>query len=142
MSADNPYAAPEATDHIAPDDGHDVPDDMGGITRGQFWLGYLGSIIVGFLIAFLFPPAVLLLYVIIPILACFRMKNVGYHPALGLLILVPVANIWAGILCGAAPTGYRHTKKLDTIGKVIIGIIIGLFVLGLLAGFLLPALSR
>ena len=55
MSADNPYAAPEATDHIAPDDGYDVPDDMGGITRGQFWLGYLGSIIVGFLIAFLFP---------------------------------------------------------------------------------------
>lgn len=84
------------------------------------------------LIAFI-PLLGLANLILSPVLAWHRMKNVGYHPALGLLILVPIANLWAGIICLASPAGYRYSRKLDLVGKIIVGILIGIIALAVIA---------
>lgn len=58
-----------------------------------------------------------------------RLKNIGMSGWWSLLILVPVANLFIGIKCAMCPEGYQDTKKLDTAGKVIAGVLIGFVVL-------------
>ncbi|MBA3699127.1 MAG: hypothetical protein H0W78_09750 [Planctomycetes bacterium] len=118
----NPYAPSQAP--IIAAKAEVALGNLGGLTRQHYFFGWLGMVVLAFI-----PILGILNLVVSPVLACYRMKNVGYHPALGLLIFVPIANIWVGLLCLAAPEGYRYTKKLDTIGKVVAGIFIGLIVL-------------
>lgn len=61
-----------------------------------------------------------------------RLKNIGYNAWLAILMIVPIANIWVGFVCIAAPEGYADHKTLDTAGKVIAGIILSVFVLAIL----------
>jgi len=122
----NPYSAPVSATVAASED--DRITRLGGINRLPYFLGGLGLGVVG-----LIPILGLLAQLVgLPILAWHRMKQVGYHPALGLLILIPLVNIWPGVICLAAPKGYRYTRKLDTAGKVIIGLLVGFLALVIL----------
>lgn len=62
-----------------------------------------------------------------------RLKNVGYHPLFCLFLFVPIANLWISFICIGAPEGYADHKTLDTAGKTILGIMIGLFLLSCIA---------
>jgi uncharacterized membrane protein YhaH (DUF805 family) len=60
------------------------------------------------------------------ILAVNRLRNIGTSGWDSLLILVPLANIYIGIKCLICQEGYEDTKKLDTTGRMIVGVSIGL----------------
>ena len=112
MSADNPYAAPKATDgsHLKTD----------GRCSQMILVAYPRKILAGIIgIVVLMPHSLsgFLNLCHFPIIACFRLKNVGYHPALGMLVLVPVANIWVGILCAPLPQLAIATRRNSTAGK-------------------------
>ena len=65
-----------------------------------------------------------------------RFKNMGYSGWWSLLIFVPLVNILVGLRCLICPRGYADTKKLDTAGKVVTGIVVALFLLIVLIGVL------
>ncbi len=67
------------------------------------------------------------------ILVVNRLKNIGMSGLWSLLILVPLANLFIGVKCAMCPEGYQDTKKLDTAGKIIAGILIGLVVLSVVS---------
>ncbi|MBE2180754.1 MAG: DUF4339 domain-containing protein [Chthoniobacterales bacterium] len=67
------------------------------------------------------------------VLAVLRLQNIGKSGWLSLLLFLPIANLYVGMLCLFAPAGYARTKKLDTVANVIISIIIGFIVLAVLA---------
>ena len=69
-------------------------------------------------------------------LAGLRLKNMGYRGMWVLGLFVPLLNILVSVRCVAAPEGYADHKTFDTAGKTIIGILLGLFVLFVLALFL------
>ena len=54
-----------------------------------------------------------------------RLINVGLSGWWVLGLIVPILNIWVAVQCIAAPEGYAQHKKLDTAGKVIIGLFLG-----------------
>ncbi len=132
MTSANPYAAPTTNPSAVVNPGRRI---YGGLRRGKYALYLLGMMVIAFI-----PFLGLITLILSPIAAWHRMKNVGYHPALGLLILVPIANLWAALICLAAQTGYRDSRKLDTTGKVILGIFIGLIVLVIAAAIIIPNL--
>ena len=70
----------------------------------------------------------LLLMVVSFIPVYYRLKNIGMNPWWCLLMLVPIANLLVGIRCLICQEGYADTKKLDTTGKVITYIVLGLTV--------------
>lgn len=75
------------------------------------------------------------------VLAVFRLQNIGKSGWWSLLLLVPLANLYIGILCLFAPPNYEKTHTLDIPAKVIIGLILGMLGLFILALFL-AALAR
>jgi len=54
-----------------------------------------------------------------------RLRNIGMSGWWSVGMLVPIANVYLGVKCLACPEGYQDTKKLDSAGKVIAGIFIG-----------------
>ncbi|MEW5884590.1 MAG: hypothetical protein AB1725_10260, partial [Armatimonadota bacterium] len=50
------------------------------------------------------------------IIAAPRLKNAGYSPWLTVLLIVPVANLWAHFVTLLAPENYASTRKLDRVG--------------------------
>lgn len=58
-----------------------------------------------------------------------RLRNIGMSGWWSLLILIPLANIYIGIKCLVCPEGYEDTKTLDTAGKTIAAVAIGVVVL-------------
>jgi uncharacterized membrane protein YhaH (DUF805 family) len=58
-----------------------------------------------------------------------RLQNIGKSPWWSLLILIPLANVYIGILCLLAPAGYEQSKKLDAPANVILLIAIVFIVL-------------
>lgn len=63
-----------------------------------------------------------------------RLQNIGKSGWWSLLCLIPIANLYIGVLCLFAPAGYEQSKKLDTPAKVILWIIIGFIALMVLIG--------
>jgi hypothetical protein len=63
-----------------------------------------------------------------------RLQSIGKSAWWSLLCLIPLANIYIGVLCLFAPAGYEQSKKLDTPAKVILWIIIGFIALIVLIG--------
>jgi hypothetical protein len=124
----NPYAAPQASIEPAAREAR----DPGGLTRLSYVMAH-ALLLLGTAIPFIGPVVVIAWLVLIPVLAWRRMKNTGYHPALGLLILVPLANLWAGTICLAAQTDYRHQRSFDGIGWTVVAIAGCLFALLVLA---------
>ena len=96
----------------------------------RFFSGILGDvvkdedmIILGLLIS---------LFLIICHLTSDRLVNIGKNKWELLLLLVPFANIYVIISCLSCQEGYQDTKKLDTNGKIIGGILFVLIVLKIL----------
>lgn len=145
---ENPYSAPQAFDqNLSPVTG---ARHYGGIRR----LPYLGiafglgitqivvltamanneSLQALVLVALLFFVAISF----IPVY--YRLQNIGMNPWWCLLMLVPIANLVVGIRCLICQEGYEDTKKLDTAGKIVTFIILGLFLIVIVAVILVLAL--
>lgn len=118
--------------------------NYGGIHRTGYFFGMLGLTVIGniLIVASLDVPAIIYFIQIIAIALSFvlvvnRLHNIGMNGWWSLLILVPLANLFIGVKCVMCPEGYQDTKKLDTAGKIIAGIFIGLavvvFVIGTIA---------
>ena len=58
------------------------------------------------------------------VLIFLRIKNLGYSGLYFLLVFVPFINILPLFQATICPTGYADTKKLDTIGSVLAGLIL------------------
>ncbi|NND96350.1 MAG: hypothetical protein HKN47_03350 [Pirellulaceae bacterium] len=62
-----------------------------------------------------------------------RMINAAYSPWWCLGMLVPILNILVGIRAIACPEGYGDHGQLDTAGKIIIGLFLGMIALAVIA---------
>jgi predicted Zn finger-like uncharacterized protein len=112
--------------------------DYGGISRAAyFW----GNVIIGTIrwISFIairesqdeptFGAIVgIISFAAVIYLAANRMENIGWSGWWGALIVVPIINTFIVIPCLVFQQGYRDTKKLDTDGKIIAGILLSLIV--------------
>jgi uncharacterized membrane protein YhaH (DUF805 family) len=65
-----------------------------------------------------------------------RVKNLGMSGWALLWTLVPIMNMWIGWRMFACPAGYEDHRTLDTAGKVISGIVIGLIALMIVANII------
>ena len=114
--------------------------EYGGIGRTGYFLGMFAIAFVGAIsdaaaqrepgmVSFGPGPIIAIAFAFFIVIN--RLKNIGRSGWWSLLILVPIANLFVGIPCAIFPEGYQDTKKLDTAGKIIACIFIGLVVLGL-----------
>ena len=115
----------------------------GGIRRTGYFLGILGIsilIIVANATAVAANDPIIassgLLISLVPlfILVVNRLHNIGTSGWWSLLIIVPFGNIFVGVTCAIYPEGYKDTKKLDTAGKIMAGILIVLAVVAFVFG--------
>ncbi len=136
----NPYAAPATVAG-----GGLAVQNYGGIGRlAYFGYSFLNSLVFNGLATFLNDSAALLVIALSVIVALgiglMRLKNTGYSMALFLLIIVPFANIWLGLMLLCAPAGYADHKTMDSSGKIVMWVIflpiILLIALGVLGFFL------
>ncbi len=139
----NPYQTPQTQSH----DPVQVVGDYPGIKRLPYFLLVLG---ISFGLAFLmgivgaiigsnetfgvmyWTTQVVVMGVSI-FLGVRRLQNIGTSGWWILLSIVPLVNMIVGIALLALPTGYADHRQMDTAGKVVIGIMIGLFVLSIVA---------
>lgn len=145
-AADNPYAAPRSS--VAPRMSSKAGDKVyPGIGRLPYFLIYVGAnIIIGLINYAGFPLAgsILGLGVIIYLMSQ-RLRNLGYSPLILLWFLamfIPLVNFvvmlyffLVGVRCLACPEGYADHKTLDTPAKIIIGLILGAFLIAVLLVF-------
>ncbi|GAB6164653.1 hypothetical protein JCM19992_06530 [Thermostilla marina] len=121
----------------------------GGMGRLQYFLAGLGASFgigfVGGLAGSMMEnpaPAILgaqILAVLVQlVLASQRLQNIGWSPGFAFLLLVPVANFVIGMCLLILPEGYADTKRLDTAGKIVGGILLG--VIGLFFLFIVFAM--
>lgn len=68
-----------------------------------------------------------------------RVQNLGMSGWAVLWSFVPILSIWISWRMFACPAGYDHHKQLDTAGKVLTGLMIGLVVLGVVANIFVAA---
>ena len=139
MSSNNPYQAPTTV----PENQKRKPKQgYGGIGRLAYFLMSLGVAVVqgtGMFVGEenhiqgLALAAVVLGLIANLALATLRIKNLGYRGLWVLGLFVPVLNILVQAWCVAAPEGYADHKTLDTAGKIIVGIFLGLIALVVLA---------
>jgi len=137
------HGTPDITNLNA--EGYKQEKNYGGIRRLGYFFGMIGVAVINavFTGAAQGESGIAFLGLIITVVASFilvvnRLHNIGKSGWLSLLIIVPIANLFVGIPCLIFPEGYQDTKKLDTAGKVIVGILIGLGVLavvGLVVSF-------
>ena len=93
-----------------------------------------GAMATGFVVAYIVCVAVMLGVALW--LGVKRLRNIGWHPALVLLMLVPVANIVLGACLLALPPDFARTRKLDGVAWtwfVIIGLGIAATVVSLIS---------
>lgn len=115
----------------------------GGIRRAGYFFGMLGVSVLSVIIsaAAQGEPGIeffglIIAYVLTFVLVVNRLHNIGKSGWLSLLIFIPIANLFVGIPCLMFQEGYQDTKKLDTTGKIIAGLFIGLVVLMILVIFI------
>jgi len=78
-------------------------------------------------------------------LTFYRLKNIGYNGWWALLALVPILCLFVYIPCIVLPEKYKYTHKIDTAGKIISIILIGLLafvVIGMILGIILFLLGQ
>ena len=95
--------------------------------------GTSGSDATGAVIGIGFFVTGLVMVIASLIIAYRRVKNLGMSGWALLWSLVPFMNIWIGWRMIACPAGYENHRTLDTAGKVITGIMIGLIGLAIVA---------
>jgi uncharacterized membrane protein YhaH (DUF805 family) len=134
-AAPNPYSAPKAySPRRAP---KSTSKTYGGIGRAQYFgFSFLNVIVGGILNVVIFPVGSLIIIPVGLYIIVNRLKNVGYSGWLCLLIFVPLVNLWFWFICIVAPEGYADHKKLDTAGKIIVCVFLGIFALAVLVGVL------
>ena len=71
-----------------------------------------------------------------------RFRNQGSSGLWALGMFVPILNIYTGLRAMAFPEGYADHRTLDTPAKILIGVWLAFFVLGIGAAILLPALLQ
>jgi uncharacterized membrane protein YhaH (DUF805 family) len=143
MAEQSVYSAPEAQ--------LEMPGEMGtfsGFNRLQYFLFSLAIGVANFALGALFAdaPVMIAVSMIAAIVASIyivvmRLKNVGASPWWVLAFIVPLLNIYAGLMCVAFPEGYSQHKQLDGPAKIIIGLFLGVFVLGIAAAVAVPMLA-
>lgn len=135
-------SSPPQPSHIAPPPGLIAPVatiQHSGIGR----LAYFGILIgITLLTAILqravaSEPSAAGVVPVLSVAVCFvpvvlRLQNIGKSGWWSLSCLIPIANLYIGVLCLFAPAGYERSKKLDTPAKVILSIIIGFIALMIL----------
>lgn len=75
----------------------------------------------------------LLFLVALMMVVYYRVKNIGMNPWWSLVVLLPIANLVLLTECLACQQGYADTRKLDTAGKVVVGVCVATIGLILLA---------
>ena len=140
---ENPYQSP--LDDAIAFPGDDTLKEYGGIGRLAYvgysvllYLGFAGLVfasmsleigalnsvaVIGFLVASVFISAK-------------RLKNMGYTAKWILLMFVPLLNVVMSAMFLICPEGYGDTRKLDTAGKVMTGILFLCIVLSVLVALL------
>lgn len=135
MSEYNPFAAPATTEYATE---NSEGRTYGGIGRlAYFGFSFLINLVSGVLQYAVAAGEMGWLFLIVSFIglgfgiwiAVQRLINVGLSRWWVLGLIVPILNIWVAVQCIAAPEGYAQHKTLDTAGKVIIGVFLGLFVL-------------
>ena len=139
-------SSPPQPSHIAPPPGPIAPVatiQHSGIGRLAYF-GILIGILIGITLltailqsAVASEPAAAGVVALLSVAVCFvpvvlRLQNIGKSGWWSLFCLIPIANLYIGVLCLFAPAGYERSKKLDTPAKVILSIIIGFIALAIL----------
>jgi uncharacterized membrane protein YhaH (DUF805 family) len=140
MAEQSVYSAPGAQLEMPADAGI-----AGGFNRLQYFLFSMGIGIVNMMLTMMFAdtPAVAMISIVDAIgvsiyIIVMRLKNVGASPWWTLGFIVPLLNIYVGLMCLAFPEGYQTHKQLDGPAKIIIGLFLGVFVLGIVAAIAIP----
>lgn len=139
MSQQNPFSVPSTFGETAVEP--ITQQAYGGIGRlAYFGYSILNSIVSNLLVLALgavLPPEAVAVALIVPVLsfvagiviAVLRLKNMGYSGWWVLGLIVPILNLIVAVKLIAAPEGYSVHKTLDTPGKIIVGVMLGLIVL-------------
>ncbi|MGB1129666.1 MAG: GYF domain-containing protein [Haloferula sp.] len=142
----NPYSSPETT--ISYDQGYEAALEYPGIGRLAYFLLQLVLSVVAYALLFMFIlgtagssdfASLYAIFIGVMLVAgagglwigIKRVQNLGMSGWAVLWSLVPIMSIWIGWRMFACPSGYHDHKQLDTAGKVLTGIMIGLIVLSI-----------
>ncbi len=133
-SHSNPYQPPVVPGEAAPD----APRTWPGVSRLGFVFLLIGALFATGVFVRLTQPWInksalgvhLALYLPLALATVPRIRNIGRHPALALLILIPLLNFFALLPCFILPPGFETHQKFDPAAKIIFGLII-LAVVGL-----------
>ncbi|MEI7699174.1 MAG: hypothetical protein WCK86_05220 [Planctomycetia bacterium] len=144
MSEYNPFSAPPAFDDPASEIA--AQRVYGGIGRLAYFglsilIGIVSNVVTSVVLSLVTPdqtPALIAVVVVAVLnltasvtVIVLRLKNLGMNGFWVLGLIVPILNLVIAVRLIAAPEGYADHKTLDTPGKWIVGIFIGLFVLAL-----------
>jgi len=145
MSEYNPFSAPPAFDD--PTSEIVAQRVYGGIGRLAYFglsilIGVVSNVVMSLIVSQTTPgqsQAPVIAVAIVGLLnltasvtvIVLRLKNLGMNGFWVLGLIVPILNLVIAVRLIAAPAGYADHKTLDTPGKWIVGIFIGLFVLAL-----------
>lgn len=144
MSEYNPFSAPPAFDDPASEIA--AQRVYGGIGRLAYFglsilIGIVSNVATSVVLSLVTPdqtPALIAVVVVALLnltasvtVIVLRLKNLGMNGFWVLGLIVPILNLVIAVRLIAAPAGYADHKTLDTPGKWIVGIFIGLFVLAL-----------
>ena len=136
MNEHNPFEAP--ADSFEPAAEQFPHREYGGIGRGAYFgisfvVGIINNILQFALINAGVPEAVIALgiigFIVGIVLGVKRLQNMGYSGWWILGLIVPILNIVVALRCLACPEGYADHKKLDSAGKIILGLFFGLILL-------------
>lgn len=144
----NPYAAPASSVSTSSDFGQAL--EYPGIGRLPYFLWQMGISVVayGLLFAVILGSSgsgssdgmlggFLVVMAIVSAAAIYlgvkRVQNLGMSGWAILWSLVPIISVWISWRMFACPPGYDDHKQLDTAGKVLTGLMIGMFVLAIVA---------
>ena len=140
MAEQSVYSAPEAQLEMPAEAGV-----SGGFNRLQYFLYSVGIGVVNVMLTMVFAdsPAITMLALVAAIgasvyIVVMRLRNVGSSAWWTLAFIVPLLNIYAGLMCLAFPEGYQTHKQLDSAAKIIIGLFLGVFVLGIVVAIAVP----
>ena len=132
METANPYAAPGANLSEAL-----TSREYGGLRRAPFFgwsMGLMALYMVGvFALLLGLCAASIWIHVL-------RFRNQGSSGLWALGVFVPIFGIYASLRALAFPEGYEDHRSLDTPAKLLIGLWLGAFLLGMLAAILIPML--
>ena len=138
VPSNNPYQSPTFVAKTPDQWKGKLPEGYGGIGRTAYFLisisvgvvnGIVDSAAAQNNIEVVNLACLIISLVATVTLAALRLKNLGYRGLWAVGLFVPILNILVTVRCIAAPEGYADHKTLDTPGKVIVGIVLGLFAL-------------